>query len=167
MRGRDQLALTLGSVPSGFSRCFLSLLLLLFLLSASLQLAHGEPQKTCSGAPAVPLEDICHLPCHCRPYPLLPPPPPPPPPPPRLFSPTVAPSSVSPPVKPWGREVEILVLGTVSCASVVFLFLTVIICYKAIKRKPLRKEENGTSRGEYAMSSRCKQTAVETNNTGV
>ncbi|GAA6085340.1 proline-rich membrane anchor 1 [Tachysurus ichikawai] len=34
-------------------------------------------------------------------------------------------------------------------------------------RKPLRKEENGTSRGEYAMSSRCKQTAVETNNTGV
>ncbi|KAI5615154.1 proline-rich membrane anchor 1 [Silurus asotus] len=80
---------------------------------------------------------------------------------------TVAPSSVSPPVKSWGREVEILVLGTVSCASVIFFFLTVIICYKAIKRKPLRKEENGTSRGEYAMSSRCKQTAVETNNTGV
>ncbi|GAA6085338.1 proline-rich membrane anchor 1 [Tachysurus ichikawai] len=47
---------------------------------------------------------------------------------------TVAPSIVSPPVKPWGRDVEILVLGTVSCASVVFLFLTVIICYKAIKR---------------------------------
>ncbi|KAF7690601.1 hypothetical protein HF521_012405 [Silurus meridionalis] len=79
----------------------------------------------------------------------------------------IAPSSVSPPVKSWGREVEILVLGTVSCASVIFFFLTVIICYKAIKRKPLRKEENGTSRGEYAMSSRCKQTAVETNNTGV
>ncbi|TRY57024.1 hypothetical protein DNTS_023930 [Danionella cerebrum] len=32
--------------------------------------------------------------------------------------------------------------------------------------KPLRKEENGTSRGEYAMSSRCKQQVVETNNTG-
>lgn len=33
-------------------------------------------------------------------------------------------------------------------------------------RKPLRKEENGTSRGEYAMSSRSKKT-VDTNNTGV
>ncbi|KAF5889805.1 proline-rich membrane anchor 1-like isoform X2, partial [Clarias magur] len=94
--------------------------------------AHGSGQKSCSGARAVRLEDTCHLPCHCRPYPLLPPPPPPPPPP-RLFSPTVAPSIVSPPVKPWGKEVEILVLGTVSCASVVFLFLAVIICYKAIK----------------------------------
>ncbi|MCI4389743.1 hypothetical protein PGIGA_G00102070 [Pangasianodon gigas] len=135
-----------------------------FLVAASH--AHGELRKSCSGTPSVRLEDNCHLPCHCRPYPLLPPPPPPPPPP-RLFSPTVAPSSVSPPVKPWGREVEILVLGTVSCASVIFLFLTVIICYKTIKRKPLRKEENGTSRGEYAMSSRCKQTAMETNNTGV
>lgn len=51
-----------------------------------------------------------------------------------FFCPAVAPSIVSPPVKPWGRDVEILVLGTVSCASVVFLFLTVIICYKAIKR---------------------------------
>ncbi|RXN26565.1 proline-rich membrane anchor 1 [Labeo rohita] len=68
----------------------------------------------------------------------------------------VAPSTVSP-ITPWRREMEILVLGTVSCASVVFLLLTAIICYKAIKRKPLRKEENGTSRGEYAMSSRCKQ----------
>ncbi|KAB5540123.1 hypothetical protein PHYPO_G00097710 [Pangasianodon hypophthalmus] len=158
MRGRDYFTLTLGFVPFLLSHCFL--------FSALLQHAHGELRKSCSGTPAVRLEDTCHLPCHCRPYPLLPPPPPPPPPP-RLFSPTVAPSSVSPPVKPWGREVEILVLGTVSCASVVFLFLTVIICYKTIKRKPLRKEENGTSRGEYAMSARCKQTAVETNNTGV
>ncbi|XP_026146828.1 proline-rich membrane anchor 1 isoform X3 [Carassius auratus] len=78
----------------------------------------------------------------------------------------VAPSTVSP-ITPWRKEMEILVLGTVSCASVVFLLLTAIICYKAIKRKPLRKEENGTSRGEYAMSSRCKQQVVETNNTGV
>ncbi|XDV42190.1 hypothetical protein PO909_010901 [Leuciscus waleckii] len=45
----------------------------------------------------------------------------------------VAPSTVSP-IIPWRREMEILVLGTVSCASVVFLLLTVIICYKAIKR---------------------------------
>uniref|UniRef100_A0AAZ3QBX9 Proline rich membrane anchor 1 n=1 Tax=Oncorhynchus tshawytscha TaxID=74940 RepID=A0AAZ3QBX9_ONCTS len=75
----------------------------------------------------------------------------------------VAPSTV-PPMKPWWKE--IVVLGTVGCASVAFLLLMVIICYKAIKRKPLRKEENGTSRGEYAMSSRSKKT-VDTNNTGV
>ncbi|KAL7871641.1 hypothetical protein SRHO_G00066240 [Serrasalmus rhombeus] len=150
---------TLGVLPFLLNHCFLSLFLPL------LQHAQGELQKSCSRSPAAPIEDVCQLPCQCRRYPPLPPPPPPPPPP-RLLTPTVAPSTV-PPMKPWGREVEILVLGTVSCASVVFLLLTVIICYKAIKRKPLRKEENGTSRGEYAMSSRCKQQVVETNNTGV
>ncbi|TSR99382.1 Proline-rich membrane anchor 1 [Bagarius yarrelli] len=124
-------------------------------------------QAFCSGSSVVNLEKNCNQNCRCTPYALLPPPPPPPPPPPRLFPPAVAPSSVSPPVKPWGGQVEILVLGTACCASLVFLFLTVIICYKAIKRKPMRKEENGTSGGEYAMTSRCKQTAVETNNTGV
>lgn len=35
-----------------------------------------------------------------------------------------------------------------------------------ICRKPLRKEENGTSRGEYAMSIRNKK-AIGTNNTVV
>lgn len=35
-----------------------------------------------------------------------------------------------------------------------------------IRRKPLRKEENGTSRGEYAMSIRNKK-AMGTNNTVV
>uniref|UniRef100_A0A4W4FIJ8 Uncharacterized protein n=1 Tax=Electrophorus electricus TaxID=8005 RepID=A0A4W4FIJ8_ELEEL len=49
------------------------------------------------------------------------------------LSPLVAPSTV-PPMKPWGREAELLVLGIVSCASVAFLLLTGIICYKAIKR---------------------------------
>ncbi|XP_059368762.1 proline-rich membrane anchor 1-like isoform X2 [Carassius carassius] len=127
--------------------------------------ARGELQKSCSRTTVAPLEGSCQLPCQCRPYPPLPPPPPPPPPP-RLLAPTVAPSTVSP-ITPWRKEMEILVLWTVSCASVVFLLLTAIICYKAIKRKPLRKEENGTSRGEYAMSSRCKQQVVETNNTGV
>lgn len=43
----------------------------------------------------------------------------------------VAPSTV-PPMKPWWKE--IVVLGTVGCASVAFLLLMVIICYKAIKR---------------------------------
>ncbi|KAG9282973.1 proline-rich membrane anchor 1 [Astyanax mexicanus] len=150
-------ATTLGVLPFLFNHCFLSLLLL--------QHAQGELQKSCSRTSAEPVEGVCKLPCQCKRYPPLPPPPPPPPPP-RLLSPTVAPATV-PPMKPWGREVEILVLGTVICASVVFLLLTGIICYKAIKRKPLRKEENGTSRGEYAMSSRCTQQVVETNNTGV
>lgn len=35
-----------------------------------------------------------------------------------------------------------------------------------VGRKPLRKEENGTSRGEYAMSIRNKK-AMGTNNTVV
>lgn len=63
-------------------------------------------------------------------------------------------------------EVEIIVLGTVGCASVVLLLSALFICYKAIKRKPLRKEENGTSRGEYAMSIRNKK-AMGPNNTVV
>ncbi|XP_062857512.1 proline-rich membrane anchor 1 [Trichomycterus rosablanca] len=154
------LALTVGFLPLLFNQSFFLSLLLPFL-----QQAHGELQKSCSRSPPPPVEELCQLPCHCRRYPPLPPPPPPPLPP-RLLFLTVAPSAV-PPVDPWERKMEILVLGTVSCASVVFLFLTVFICYKAIKRKPLRKEENGTSRGEYAMSSHSKQQIVETNNTGV
>ncbi|XP_059354658.1 proline-rich membrane anchor 1 [Carassius carassius] len=156
---RNLLPLNLGFLPFLLSHCFLSLFLPLF------QFARGELQKSCSRTTVAPLEGSCQLPCQCKPYPPLPPPPPPPPPP-RLLAPTVAPSTVSP-ITPWRREMEILVLGTVSCASVVFLLLTAIICYKAIRRKPLRKEENGTSRGEYAMSSHCKQQVVETNNTGV
>uniref|UniRef100_A0A8C6SYB1 Si:dkey-85n7.6 n=1 Tax=Neogobius melanostomus TaxID=47308 RepID=A0A8C6SYB1_9GOBI len=68
--------------------------------------------------------------------------------------------------RPWWSEMDFIVLGTVGCASVVFLLSAIIICYKAIKRKPLRKEENGTSRGEYAMSIRNKK-AMGTNNTVV
>ncbi|KAK2891773.1 hypothetical protein Q8A73_017438 [Channa argus] len=59
--------------------------------------------------------------------------------------------------RPWWMEMDIIVLGTVGCASLIFLLSAIIICYKAIKRKPLRKEENGTSRGEYAMSIRNKK----------
>lgn len=37
-------------------------------------------------------------------------------------------------VRPWWMEMDIIVLGTVGCASVVFLLSAIIICYKAIKR---------------------------------
>ncbi|GCB61646.1 hypothetical protein scyTo_0014360 [Scyliorhinus torazame] len=56
-----------------------------------------------------------------------------------------------PPLKPWWTDMVILI--AVGCATLVFLVIAVIICYKAIKRKPMRKEENGTSRAEYAMTS--------------
>ncbi|XP_029688805.1 proline-rich membrane anchor 1 isoform X2 [Takifugu rubripes] len=122
----------------------------------------GELQRSCSRAVAEKVSEQCQLACHCRRYPPLPPPPPPPPPP-RLLSTTVAEPMV-PLVQPWWMD--FLVLGTVGCASVVFLLSAIIICYKAIKRKPLRKEENGTSRREYAMSIRNKK-AMGTNNTVV
>ncbi|XP_042565841.1 proline-rich membrane anchor 1 isoform X1 [Clupea harengus] len=130
---------------------------------SSLQLALGEPQRSCSRTVSDTVGTRCQLACQCRPYPPLPPPPPPPPPP-RIMVPV--PPPVEPARKPWWNEM-LLVLGTTSCASIVFLLLTAIVCYKSIKRKPLRKEENGTSRGEYAMSSRTKTTTVETNSTGV
>ena len=38
------------------------------------------------------------------------------------------------PLRPWWMEMDIIVLGTVGCASVVFLLSAIIICYKAIKR---------------------------------
>lgn len=49
-------------------------------LCPSLQVTHGEPQKSCSK-----VTDSCQHVCQCRPPPPLPPPPPPPPPP-RLLS---------------------------------------------------------------------------------
>nr|XP_046222877.1 proline-rich membrane anchor 1-like isoform X4 [Oncorhynchus gorbuscha] len=108
----------------------------------------GELQRSCSQTVTEKVSEHCQLACQCRSYPPLPPPPPPPPPP-RLLLATVVESPL-PLLRPWWME--ILVLGTVGCASAVFLLSAMIICYKAIKRKPLRKEENGTSRGEYAMS---------------
>ncbi|TNN84168.1 Proline-rich membrane anchor 1 [Liparis tanakae] len=127
-------------------------------------MAPGELQRSCSQTVAEKVSEQCQLACHCRRYPPLPPPPPPPPPP-RLLGTTVAEPTV-PLLRPWWTEMDIVVLGTVGCASVVFLLSAIIICYKAIKRKPLRKEENGTSRGEYAMSIRNKK-AMGTNNTVV
>ncbi|XP_048831690.1 proline-rich membrane anchor 1 isoform X2 [Brienomyrus brachyistius] len=107
----------------------------------------GDLQRSCSQTVTAKVSDTCQLACHCRPYPPLPPPPPPPPPP-RLLVSTVA-ESIVPQMKPWWKEIA--VLGSLGCASGVFLLLTAIICYKAIKRKPQRKEENGASRGRSSL----------------
>ncbi|XP_056250434.1 proline-rich membrane anchor 1 isoform X3 [Seriola aureovittata] len=145
------------------SRHMLVMSILTSALCCCLQIV-GELQRSCSRTVAEKVSEQCQLACHCRRYPPLPPPPPPPPPP-RLLGTTVAEPMV-PLLRPWWMEMDIIVLGTVGCASVVFLLSAIIICYKAIKRKPLRKEENGTSRGEYAMSIRNKK-AMGTNNTVV
>ncbi|XP_028292967.1 proline-rich membrane anchor 1 [Gouania willdenowi] len=152
---QDLMPFTLSFWPFFFAHCLLSL----FLLSCQ-----GELQRSCSRTVAEKVSEQCQLACHCRRYPPLPPPPPPPPPP-RLLD-TTAVEPMVPLLRPWWMEMDIIVLGTVGCASVVFLLSAIIICYKAIKRKPLRKEENGTSRGEYAMSIRNKK-AMGTNNTVV
>ncbi|XP_041668598.1 proline-rich membrane anchor 1 [Cheilinus undulatus] len=152
---QDLMPFTLSFWPFFFGHCLLSL----FLLSCQ-----GELQRSCSRTVAEKVSEQCQLACHCRRYPPLPPPPPPPPPP-RLLG-TTGDVPKEPSLRPWWREMDFVVLGTVGCASVVFLLSAIIICYKAIKRKPLRKEENGTSRGEYAMSIRNKK-AMGTNNTVV
>ncbi|XP_036738252.2 proline-rich membrane anchor 1 isoform X1 [Manis pentadactyla] len=92
------------------------------------QVTHGEPQKSCSK-----VTNSCQHICQCRPPPPLPPPPPPPPPP-RLLS-APAPNSTSCPAEEsWSG---LLIAVAVCCASLVFLTVLVIICYKAIK-SPLR-----------------------------
>ncbi|KAG8449092.1 hypothetical protein GDO86_015954 [Hymenochirus boettgeri] len=105
-------------------------------------IAQAEIQRTCSRSAAENLPIGCQQSCPCRPPPLLPPPPPPPPPP-RLPPPIINPRCCE--EKTWWHFLVIIV-------AAVLLFVAVIMCYKAIKRKPLRKEENGTSRAEYAMS---------------
>uniref|UniRef100_A0A8C5FB54 Proline rich membrane anchor 1 n=1 Tax=Gadus morhua TaxID=8049 RepID=A0A8C5FB54_GADMO len=108
---------------------------LFFSLSLSVHLHQGElqrSQRSCSQTVAEKVSEQCQLACHCRRYPPLPPPPPPPPPP-RLLEITVV-EPVAPLLRPWWMEMEIIVLGTVGCASVVFLLSAIIICYKAIKR---------------------------------
>ncbi|XP_028837438.1 proline-rich membrane anchor 1-like [Denticeps clupeoides] len=128
--------------PVFFGHCFFSLLLLV---------CEGELLRSCAQPGTVRGGEQCQRACQCRSYPPLPPPPPPPPPP-RL---PVAKSPLPLPRPWWG---DFIVVATVGCVCSVFLLLTIIICYKAIKRKPLRKEENGTSRGEYAMTSLKKKT---------
>ncbi|XP_016000988.2 proline-rich membrane anchor 1 isoform X2 [Rousettus aegyptiacus] len=137
--------------------CWPSLLLhcALHPLWGFVQVTHGEPQKSCSK-----VTDSCQHICQCRPPPPLPPPPPPPPPP-RLLS-APAPNSTSCPAEEsWWSGLVIVI--AVCCASLVFLTVLVIICYKAIKRKPLRKEENGTSAAEYPMTSSDSSKGVDVN----
>uniref|UniRef100_A0AAA9TJ84 Proline rich membrane anchor 1 n=1 Tax=Bos taurus TaxID=9913 RepID=A0AAA9TJ84_BOVIN len=108
--------------------CWPSLLLhcALHPLWGFVQVTHGEPQKSCSK-----VTDSCQHVCQCRPPPPLPPPPPPPPPP-RLLS-APAPNATSCPAEEsWWSGLVIVI--AVCCASLVFLTVLVIICYKAIKR---------------------------------
>ncbi|KAL4656383.1 proline-rich membrane anchor 1 [Arapaima gigas] len=140
--------------PVLFGHCVLTSILLL------VQCTQGDLQKSCSRTVAAKVNDACQLACQCRPYPPLPPPPPPPPPPRLLVSTVVKPSE--PKMKPWWKDV--VILCSVGSTSGALILLAAVICYKAIKRKPLRKEENGTSRGEYAMSSRCEKQGLDTNN---
>ncbi|XP_035117246.2 proline-rich membrane anchor 1 isoform X1 [Callithrix jacchus] len=138
--------------------CWSSLLLhcALHPLWGFVQVTHGEPQKSCSK-----VTDSCRHICQCRPPPPLPPPPPPPPPP-RLLS-APAPNSTSCPTEEsWWSGLVVII--AICCASLVFLTVLVIICYKAIKRKPLRKDENGTSIAEYPMSSSQSNKGVDVNN---
>ncbi|XP_072895259.1 proline-rich membrane anchor 1 isoform X2 [Hemitrygon akajei] len=114
------------------------------------QLSQGELQKSAGGSLFETEEPTsCHEVCSCRPPP-LPPPPPPPPPPRQSGFPIVKPTDY-PPLKPWWTDMVIVI--AVGCATLAFLVVAVIICYKAIKRKPMRKEENGTGGAEYAMTS--------------
>ncbi|XP_007428947.1 proline-rich membrane anchor 1 [Python bivittatus] len=124
-----------------------------------IQITQGELQKSCSKPLLEKTIDSCQHICQCRPPPL--PPPPPPPPPPRLLgvsSPTVP---ICPAGAPWP---SLAIIIAACCAIPVFLFLVFIICYKAIKRKPMRTEENGTSQAEYAMTSCQNNRTVDANN---
>ncbi|KAM4662073.1 proline-rich membrane anchor 1 isoform 1-T2 [Discoglossus pictus] len=129
-------------LPCAFCPCLLLHCLTLPLIGL-IQIVQAELQKTCSRSTSENLPSGCQQVCQCRPPPLLPPPPPPPPPP-RLPPPTVEPRCCE--QETWWHFLIIII-------AAVFLFVVVIMCYKAIKRKPLRKEENGTSRVEYAMTS--------------
>ncbi|XP_050990235.1 proline-rich membrane anchor 1 [Labeo rohita] len=119
------------------------------LLSSYLLLCQAELQTSCSQHGINRGAEGCQVLCHCRTYPPVPPPPPPPPPPRGLIA--MAPSAPAVLLRPWWME--IIVVGTTGSALAVFLLLTVIICYKAIKRKPMKKEKNGTNCGEDAVSS--------------
>ncbi|XP_009082702.1 PREDICTED: proline-rich membrane anchor 1 [Acanthisitta chloris] len=125
-----------------------------------LGITQGEPQKSCSKPVADKVTESCQEICQCRPPPLLPPPPPPPPPP-RLLAVPTPKSTFCPTEETWWPGLVIII--AVCCATLVFLFVVVIICYKAIKRKPMRKEENGTSRAEYAMTSSQNNKTVDNN----
>ncbi|ELK27323.1 Proline-rich membrane anchor 1 [Myotis davidii] len=71
-------------------------------------------------------------------------------------------STSCPAEESWWSGLVIVI--AVCCASLLFLTVLVIICYKAIKRKPLRKEENGTSVAEYPMTTSQSNKGVDVNN---
>ncbi|MXQ97024.1 hypothetical protein E5288_WYG015039 [Bos mutus] len=130
--------------------CWPSLLLhcALHPLWGFVQVTHGEPQKSCSK-----VTDSCQHVCHLDPHiqGTL-----------RLLLPLSAPNATSCPAEEsWWSGLVIVI--AVCCASVVFLTVLVIICYKAIKRKPLRKEENGTGVAEYPMTSSQSSKGVDAN----
>uniref|UniRef100_A0A8C6R6A2 Proline rich membrane anchor 1 n=1 Tax=Nannospalax galili TaxID=1026970 RepID=A0A8C6R6A2_NANGA len=128
--------------------CWPSLLLhcALHPLWGLVQVTHGEPQKSCSK-----VTDSCQHICQCRPPPPL-----------RLLLSLLAPNSTSCPTEDSWWSGLVIVIAVV-CASLVFLTVLVIICYKAIKRKPLRKDENGSSVAEYPMSSSQSNKGVDAN----
>ncbi|XP_026085022.1 proline-rich membrane anchor 1-like [Carassius auratus] len=121
------------------------------LISSCLLLCQAELQRSCSQHGINRGAEGCQLLCPCSTYPPVPPPPPPPPPPLLRGLTAAAPEASAPLSRPWWME--IIVLGMTGSALAVFLLLAVIICYKAMKRKPKKMEVNGTNCGEDAMSS--------------
>ncbi|XP_038603279.1 proline-rich membrane anchor 1 [Tachyglossus aculeatus] len=144
-------------------RCWPSLLLpwAMHPLWGFIQVTHGELQRSCSKAVVEKVTDSCQQICQCRPPPPLPPPPPPPPPP-RLLALPPPQTTFCPTEETWWPGLVVII--AVCCVTLVFLIVIVIICYKAIKRKPLRKEENGTSGAEYAMTSSQNSKTVDVTN---
>ncbi|XP_056623095.1 proline-rich membrane anchor 1-like [Triplophysa dalaica] len=98
--------------------------LLSVLSSLLLLLCQAEVQLSCSQ------HERCQMLCSCKGH--LPPPPPPPPPPPRMLL-TADPGISVPLLRSWWMDV--IVLGTIGSALTLFLLFSIIICYKAIKRK--------------------------------
>ncbi|KAI7804312.1 putative proline-rich membrane anchor 1 [Triplophysa rosa] len=104
--------------------------LLSVLSSLFLLLSQAEVQWSCSQ------HERCQMLCSCKCHP---PPPPPPPPPPRMLL-TVDPGISVPLLRSWWMDV--IVLGTVGSALAFFLLFSIIICYKAIKRKVLKEKKD-------------------------
>ncbi|XP_030070766.1 proline-rich membrane anchor 1 [Microcaecilia unicolor] len=96
-------------------------------LWALTQITQGELQNSCSRSTTEKGRGGCQQVC-CRPPPPLPPPPPPPlPPRPKVLQP-LCPTEDT-------RWQDLVIIIAVCCASLGFLFVLVIICYKAIKRQ--------------------------------
>uniref|UniRef100_I3MJY6 Proline rich membrane anchor 1 n=1 Tax=Ictidomys tridecemlineatus TaxID=43179 RepID=I3MJY6_ICTTR len=130
--------------------CWPSLLLhcALHPLWGFVQVTHGEPQKAFLGV-MMSRRSMPVAPSDAPPETQL------------LLCLPVPNSTSCPDEESWWSGLVIIV--AVGCAALVFLTVLVIICYKAIKRKPLRKDENGTSIAEYPMSSSQSNKGVDVN----